>query len=256
MRNSLPIILSAGVFDSSRKFPNITVTSPRKVTTYELEYFFEDGGTTIVNGTDHPVKGGKLLFAKPGDIRYSRLPFRCKFIHFSVSDAAFVSVLDGIDTICEGLNTSKVDAVFSEITAQFYSADPFDNINAEAELISLLHYICNHADSKINTISKAREFIESNYTRGLTTESIAEACSISVSYLHKLFRTQLNTTPADFLLNCRISAARDLLVNTSLPLGEIAFQCGFHSQSYFSDCFRKRVGMTPGQFRKQAAYVL
>lgn len=256
MKKSLPTIYSAGLFDSQKKFPDMTVTSPRKTAVFELEYFFEDGGTSVINDKAYPIKSGSLLFARPGDVRYSHLPFRCKFLHFSVSDPELAEALSGIDSFYETFHAPRIDAAFSDIIAHFYSADPFDNILASAELISLLHFISTQSHTRLSAVSRAREYVEHNYMRDLSTADIAAACSVSVSYLHRLFRTELNTTPADLLLSCRIAAARDLLINTGLPLSEIAERCGFHSQSYFSDCFRRQVGMTPGQFRRGASYTL
>jgi transcriptional regulator GlxA family with amidase domain len=64
----------------------------------------------------------------------------------------------------------------------------------------------------------------------------------------------LGQSPHDYLLTRRISAAKGLLIGTDLPLSEVAIRCGFNSQAYFSDCFRRKTGQTPGSFRKNASY--
>ena len=47
-----------------------------------MELFFEDEGCSVINGQLFPIKKGNILFAKPGDLRQSILPFKCKFLHF------------------------------------------------------------------------------------------------------------------------------------------------------------------------------
>lgn len=256
MPHSLPLILSAGLFDSNNKFPGISKTQMRMVTTYELEYFFSAGGVTIINGKEHRIQPGKLLLAKPGDIRFSQLPFQCKFLHFAVSDP---DIADAIYN-CSGFFTvqcpSETDHLFSEITALHYSSDILDHANAAAKLISLLHSLNATVTGDQSVIVRAQKYIEGNYRQTLTVEQIAEYCNVSCSYLHRLFQTRLHTTPGETILNCRISAACRLLVNTSLTLGQIASECGFNSQSYFSDCFKRKTGSSPKSFRMNASYPL
>lgn len=256
MKQVLPTILSAGLFNSETRFPNVAVTQPRTANSYELEYFFESGGTSVINGTEYPIKQGNLLLARPGDVRYSYLPFTCRFLHFAVSDPILIAVLEGIGPVVSAADQKKTEALFSSVIAQFYSANLFDNFHAAAELVCLLHLLDSQTGEALSAVTKAQHFIENHYPEPLATHTIAQFCGVSSSYLHKLFKITLNTTPGEYLLNCRICAAKDLLANTSLPLSEIAFRCGFNSQSYFSDCFKRSVGDSPLSFRKNAGYML
>lgn len=256
MPQSLPLILSAGLFDSSSKFPGITKTQMRMVTTYELEYFFSVGGITIINGKEHLIQPGKLLLAKPGDIRFSQLPFQCKYLHFAITDHEIASAVNNCSGFFTVRNPAEMEQLFSEITGLHYSSSMLDQITAGAKLVSLLHSLSTVASEEQSTIAKAQKYIESNFKEALTIEQIAEYCNVSCSYLHRLFQTQLHTTPGDMILSCRISAACNLLVNTSLTLGQIATDCGFHSQSYFSDCFKRKMGSSPKSFRINASYPL
>lgn len=256
MPQCLPLILSAGLFDSSDKFPGITKTQMRMVTTYELEYFFSVGGITIVNGNEYPIQPGKLLLAKPGDIRFSQLPFQCKFLHFAVSDSEIAEAINDCCGFFTVANPAEMDQLFSEITALHYAPDSLSHINAAAKLICLLYSLKNENSKDQTVLSRAQSYIENNYKDAISVDQIAEYCNVSCSYLHRLFQTRLHTTPGEMLLTCRISAACNLLVNTALSLGQISADCGFHSQSYFSDCFKRKVGISPKNFRINASYPL
>lgn len=256
MSYQMPVILGAGLFDSRERFPKLTVTTPRRVEAYELEYFYEDGGVSVMNGREYPIKAGSLLLAKPGDIRCSRLPFTCKFVHFRVTEPRLAAALEGISSFYRIPNAKKAEALVSSVISLFYSANPFDNIAAAAELITLVHLLGSEINEGVSIVLKAQKFIQNNFRGDLSTNAIAAACDISVPYLHKLFRSALNTTPGEYLLSCRLGAARDMLINTDLPLQEIASSCGFNSQSYFSDCFKKNVGISPRDYRRNATYLL
>lgn len=256
MAQSLPLILSAGLFDSNHKFPGLTRTQLRLVTTYELEYFSASGGVTVINGKEYPLRGGRLLLSKPGDFRCSQLPFQCRFIHFDVSDPAVCEVLNNCCGYIPVSNPKDTEEAFSRIAELYYATNPLDRLSAGAELVLLLKGLCTASLQDQSTACRAQKYIESNYREDLSVSQIAESCGVSPSYLHRIFQTRLHTTPGELILSCRIAAASNLLVSTSLTLAEIASRCGFHSPSYFSDCFKRKTGHSPNSFRKNAAYPL
>ena len=256
MKHNLPIILGAGFFDSKTRFKGINVTVPRNVNTYELEYFNDLKGIAVINGKEYPIKKGAVLFAKPGDIRYSHLPFSCKFLHFNITDKSLINAVESIPSFFSVSNPKATEETLSNIIALVYSANQFDNITASAELISFLHKLSNEKIEKPTVISLAKAFIEQNYKENISVGEISSACNVSPAYLHKIFKNTLGITPGNYLLSIRISVAQNLLVNTHQSLIEIAFNCGFNSQSYFSDCFKKYVGITPKDFRKNSTYTL
>jgi AraC-like DNA-binding protein len=256
MAESMPLILSAGLFDSDEKFPGASRTQLRLVTTYELEYFFTPGGSTVINGREYSLHPGRLLLSKPGDIRCSQLPFRCLYVHFSLSDPGVCEALNNCSGCFTVKDPRKTEEAFRQIGEQYYAPEPLERLSAGASLVLLLQEIASAAIEDRITLSRARKYIETNYREDLTVTRIAENCNVSASYLHRIFRNQLHTTPGDMLLRCRISAAKSLLVNTSLTLAQVAEACGFHSQSYFSDCFKRNTGCSPNSYRKNAAYPL
>ena len=249
------LILSAGLFDSEEKLPGATKTQLRLVTSYELEYFFAPGAT-VINGREYALKPGGILLSRPGDIRCSQLPFQCLYIHFTLSDPAVCEMLDHFSGYRTAKTPQQTEAAFRRIGEQFYAPSPLDRLSAVAGLVLLLHEITSAAIEDRHTLSLAQKYLEANYKEDLSVPKIAAHCNVSTSYLHRIFKNQLHTTPGEMLLNCRISAACRLLVNTSMTLAQIAEACGFHSQSYFSDCFKRKIGISPNIYRKNAVYPL
>ena len=58
-------------------------------------------------------------------------------------------------------------------------------------------------------------------------------------------------TPKDYIIECRISTAKDLLANSSLPVSMIASEVGYHNFSYFAFLFKKLEQVTPREYRNQ-----
>jgi AraC family transcriptional regulator len=100
-------------------------------------------------------------------------------------------------------------------------------------------------------IRRAQDFIRENLTNGISLKQIAEAAGdISTYHFSRLFKQATGSSPYQFLIECRILTAQQLLrTKRELSLGEIAFRCGFADQSAFTRCFRERTGLTPKRYR-------
>jgi transcriptional regulator GlxA family with amidase domain len=64
-----------------------------------------------------------------------------------------------------------------------------------------------------------------------------------------MLKSEMNTTPYDYLLERRFAQAKSLLQSTNLLIKEIAFRCGFTDEHYFSDLFKRKCGTTPREYR-------
>ena len=82
-------------------------------------------------------------------------------------------------------------------------------------------------------------------------EEIASRMCISRTHLNTKVKTITGGTTSDLVLNYRIAKAKELLLSTDLPVWEVAEQCGISDPAYFSTLFKKAVGKSPGQLRKE-----
>lgn len=99
-------------------------------------------------------------------------------------------------------------------------------------------------------VSQATSYILSNSNRDISVAYIADYLHISRSYLFTLFKKHLNTSPQRFLAMARIRNACELLSNTDLPVARIAGSCGYQNPFAFSRAFKKEIGTTPSEYRK------
>lgn len=74
---------------------------------------------------------------------------------------------------------------------------------------------------------------------------------MSVYYYTRLFKKIMQRSPYDYLIDLRIQKACELLVKSQLSITDICFQCGFSNHSHFSSTFRKRMNLTPSNYRKK-----
>ncbi len=256
MKTYFPKILSAGLFDSSERFQNIKTSQPRKVNCYELELFLENGGYSVVNGDSYSVEKSNILFSKSGDVRFSHFPCKCIFFHFDSIPPELERRFNTVHPVFPAEDFQKIYNDFIKIIKLYCSADPVNNLCASAELFLLLKNISTAEIQENSIVAKAKKYIYANFSEDLSVEDVAEYCNISASYLHKIYSKAYGIGPSEALLNRRIYKAKELIISTNFPLSEISSRCGFNSQSYFSDCFKRKTGATPKEFRKNSEYFI
>lgn len=85
----------------------------------------------------------------------------------------------------------------------------------------------------------------------LSVSSSSRSLFMSVRYAQKVF-AQAGLTPLGWLLDCRMSEARRLLIETELPVGEVARRVGYRDTAQFSRSFKHRTGQNPSRYRARA----
>ena len=94
------------------------------------------------------------------------------------------------------------------------------------------------------------QYLQSNYAEYINFTQIASDYNFSASYLTKIFKDYIGTTPIKYLIDYRIKTAKKLLLNTHLTIKEIAEKTGFMDQFYFSKCFKNSCGITPSHYKE------
>jgi len=101
-------------------------------------------------------------------------------------------------------------------------------------------------------VERARNFIRMNYDKKISLSEVAEALGLSAPYLSRCFQRSTGQSVVDFLLSTRVQAAKELLVEQSLSVKEVAFQTGFSSPIYFCRIFRRLVKKTALEYATEA----
>lgn len=95
------------------------------------------------------------------------------------------------------------------------------------------------------------QYMENHYFRSLSLDFLASFSGLSKYHLTREFSRYMGCPPIEYLIRLRTQNARFLLQNTELPVKQIAAEVGMESVSNFVQTFKKRTGMTPGEYRQQ-----
>ncbi len=100
------------------------------------------------------------------------------------------------------------------------------------------------------TLIHAAQLMEQNIEKPLSLDEIAAATELSRRQIERLFKRHLNCVPKRYYLQMRLRRARELLLNTSMPIIDITAACGFRSTTHFSKCYHAQFGYPPSAERR------
>uniref|UniRef100_UPI0034A593FD helix-turn-helix transcriptional regulator n=1 Tax=Roseburia hominis TaxID=301301 RepID=UPI0034A593FD len=156
-----------------------------------------------------------------------------------------------------------LDDLFNDMDALHDAATPGYELLLKADflrLVALLLPCCSAADedtrlhmeytAKLKTVL---EYIDAHYTEELSIADLASLCYFSEYHFMRFFKRFMGTSCLNYIKNLRLEKAAELLGQDGLPPLDASLSAGFHNLSYFYREFRKKYGVTPGDFRGAGA---
>ncbi|WP_168121353.1 AraC family transcriptional regulator [Paenibacillus sp. HB172176] len=249
-----------------------------------------DGERTIeVNGFLHEVRAGDIVVIPPQTPRIVLLgkPSSAPFHYYSIGCDIKIGSLNFVELyklpLQSTINDTSALHELAELTAKLLSqalaviktlnalnqpqliigkVDTDEtiallavNASFQAWFIRILDILRRHLpdypkeiDSRI---SRLCDYMQANLDKRLSLSNLAQYLYISESHLRLLFRTTMGMPPSEYLRQLRLQRAKDLLVNTSYSLKEIAELTGFQTLNHFSRMFRRYESIPAIQYRKR-----
>lgn len=175
-----------------------------------------------------------------------------------------------MDSICTLLKKSERGLYFeggqtAEMQKRFRKlvhAEGFEKLNGLYNLLYLLSCECNFqtltsekyinqsTSTTDNIIKKVHTFINQNYQNNLVLENIANYAGMNPSALCRYYKKHTGRRIFEYITELRISYAARLLLNKSINISQIAYDCGYNSLSHFNHQFKQITGYTPSEYTK------
>jgi len=103
---------------------------------------------------------------------------------------------------------------------------------------------------RTNVLGEIKDYIDEYYWKQLSISDLGAMTHFSPPYLNRLFRERFHVSLHDYMSQMRMERAAEMLRgDPDSPVGKIAAAVGIQDQRYFSRCFRRAFGMTPGDYR-------
>lgn len=260
------------------EYPNMTAANHWH-NDFEFIIILNGKMTYSVNGKNHYLKEGQAIFVNSTQMHYgySSDNSDCNFICILLNPF----LISGIGHIKD----SYIVPVCTDTSHPFYIFDPsiawqkefIEKLikiyelcteakeGFELQIMSNFYSICynlyhnikndkvyqeNFQDKNLEALHDMVGYIQKNYKNKITLSEIAVSGNVCRSNCCKIFQSLLNKSPITYLMEYRLDKSIKLLKISSYSVTEIALQCGFNSSSYFTEMFRRTMGCTPSEYRK------
>ncbi len=183
----------------------------------------------------------------------------------AVDDARLRTVFDRRPPdFCHAFDVTKeaadVEYVMEQIEAENLAPRSFKR-HRIAALLQLLLITCYRSKREqfplpahhvSDTVLRVQAYLDAHFSEDISLETLARDFYLSPSYLSHAFRDWTGYSPKQYLVLCRLSYARELLVTTPQSVSQIAVRCGFGDVNNFIRTFRKHTDTTPAEYRRNA----
>ena len=132
-----------------------------------------------------------------------------------------------------------------------------NSLKIAGDLLMQFVYDYYHGHIHPPLIREIQDYISKNYFSSITMQSLSEIFGYNGDYIRSIFKKEIGQTPLEYLTDIRMNQAKNLLQNMDFySINEISLLCGFHDPLYFSRLFKKQIGMSPKEYRKNHSYTL
>lgn len=137
---------------------------------------------------------------------------------------------------------------------------PLSGLFAECLAMTLYLHVLNKlsqphltgpmSSGRTDRVARSVAYIDGNVSRPITIKELAAEVSMSPYHFARSFKEVVGVPPHRYVILRRIEHAKTLLQNSRLSIAEIAFECGFSSQSHLTSAFKTETGLTPLRYRQ------
>lgn len=242
----------------------------------QLVHILSGSGTRIIGDSIEHFEEGDLAFVGPNvpHVWYSQ----SQSAHESMSVALYINP-EAVSEKLEGLiDTKELRRFFKEsergisvcgvkkalITDILMQMPDQKNIALLASFMQILHYLLDpeeliwlnvpnllsvYSGQVPGRVHKLMHFIQQNFKQEITLQQAASVSGLQIHSFCRFFKSLTNRTFSDFLNEVRIAFASKLLLQSDLPVTQIALECGYTNISYFNRCFKKINKISPKDYR-------
>ena len=197
------------------------------------------------------------------DIRGQQLLDVCRQIGIRVPDELAVIGHHNDELLCELCDPPLSSVIPNSRRAGYEAAKVLDQLMNGGSMLPSIKYVepigvcARRSTDRIvvqdKQIANALRFIRDHACDGIGVEDVLRTVAMSRTVLERRFQKLLGRSPYEEILRLRIERVKELLTTTDLSIADIARQLGFSGVEYLSALFKKKLGVSPRQFRRTVA---
>ncbi|MEH6305728.1 helix-turn-helix transcriptional regulator [Olivibacter sp. CPCC 100613] len=248
---------------------------PHRHSFFHVGYFTAGRGTHTIDFEHFQVKPFQIYFMVPGQVHHWNFEGEIAGYVLNFSTSFFQSFLmrpdylnnfsffsgiakDSVLDLPPSLQI-KIKKIFEDMIDLRETINPMNLDTLRVKALELFLYISasytgkNQGSSLVNqtVIRNFQRLIDQNFQTLRLPKDYANLLYVTPNYLNALCSDMLGMSAGELIRNRIVLEAKRLLVNLELPISSIAYELNFNDNSYFTKFFKKHVGVTPEEFRRQ-----
>lgn len=226
---------------------------------YRLEYVISGKGIINTKKYSFTVEGGDTYLLHQGDTHNyysdSKDPMFKIWINVYGDLASNLVKLYKLTDVVVFKNTNTYDMLktMHHLCANTKDVDELQ-IKSAAYFLEIIAFLSKHhqiTTSNHDAVDNARLYLDSHLTDNITLEDLAKISNLSVQHFTRLFKQRYNITPHQYILKNKLRLAKTLLRSTNKSIEEISELLSLSNATHLNLIFKKNVGMSPLQYRKE-----
>jgi AraC family transcriptional regulator len=154
------------------------------------------------------------------------------------------------------VSDEELPSITSRLSAELEATDASAELVIEglsAQIAGRLLSSCERRLPSLKWLRQVRDRLEDEYAHPPTLAAIAMRVDRATSYVANAFKQTYGKSIGEYVRDVRIWRTRKLVEDRSISLADLAHHAGFADQSHFARLFKRRFGVTPGEYRRRRA---
>ena len=251
---------------------------------FELVYILESHGKRIIGNSVESFESGDMVFlgddiphvwlndeifykginslkAKAMVIYFSRDLFGNSFYELPEAQEVKKFLSQGVKGVSI---TGQTNAIIAKKMEKLLKKKGFEVVMGLIEILFLLSkskdlryinddcYVSVSDENKNDRLASVFQYVKSNYKEEISLDEISKIANLTPTSFCRMFKAKTKKPFVEYLNEIRVSNACKYLIETDLGISEIAYECGYKTASNFNKLFKKLIGTTPKEYRRNA----
>lgn len=245
----------------------------------EIIYIKKGAGYVSVDLESYPVQGGDIIFIKPGHLHsiyqqngkrmeYENIIFEMDFLSSRLPEGMYTDFFSPLlrdELDFPVLITPDTCERYSEAHHFLDMADGESDRKNNAYQIAVKGYLfcffsvifsgckkkeASKTNESLDKLKSVLNYVKENYAEEISIGEMADIAGFSESHFMRFFKNAMGKTFTNYLNDYRLEKATDLLTSTTMPILNVASECGYNNLSYFNRSFKEKYGVTPKEYRR------
>ncbi|MDE6131559.1 MAG: AraC family transcriptional regulator, partial [Muribaculaceae bacterium] len=216
----------------------------------------------VGNGIEHAWEQADCSSKRIREItlQFSRDLFGDSFLQKTTMDSIRQMLDRSSNGICFGLET--IMRVYGHLDNITKMEAGFDRM---IQLVMMLHELAESDDYRVlssssftnapactdsRRVRKVQQYIQEHFKEEIRLQELANLVGMSPTAFSRFFKLRTGRSISDYMIDIRLGIATRLLVDSTMSVAEICYDCGFNNVSHFNRIFRRKKGCSPREFRE------